>query len=74
MITKRTAKLAGASHHKIYVGETGDLSTRFDGHHKQECFNQEDANRVCIYLESSESTRLEIEKDLKDNYNLPCND
>ncbi len=63
----------GYSHERIYVGQTEDLSTRFDDHHKQDCFDQEDANCICIYGEQNENTRLDIEQDLIDNYNPPCN-
>ena len=63
----------GYSHVRIYVGQTEDLSTRFDDHHKQDCFDQENANCVCIHGEQNENTRLDIERDLIDNYNPPCN-
>ena len=63
----------GHSHTTIYVGETEDLSTRFDNHHKQVCFNKYNANCICTLAIGSESRRLKIEKDLIDNYNPPCN-
>jgi hypothetical protein len=73
-ITKRHQNNNGGySHERIYVGQTEDLSTRFDGHHKQDCFDQNDANCICIHGEQSENTRLDIEQDLIDNYNPPCN-
>ena len=72
-ITKRSKDNGGHNHTRIYVGETGDLSTRFDDHHKAGCFNEHDANCICVYQEESESKRLKIEKDLIDNYNPPCN-
>jgi len=73
-VTERTKEFAGGySHTKIYVGETADLSERFNNHHKQDCFNRYNANCICIYLESSEIKRFEIEQDLIDNYNPPCN-
>lgn len=74
-ITKRSKNPKGGySHTEIYVGQTEDLSTRFDDHHKQNCFNRYNANCICIYGEQNENTRLEIEQDLLDNYDLPCND
>ncbi|PKN00326.1 MAG: hypothetical protein CVU78_01830 [Elusimicrobia bacterium HGW-Elusimicrobia-2] len=74
-ITKRTQKATGGYNHvEIYVGETEDLSTRFDNHHKEDCFKKYNANCKCIHGEQNKETRLAIEKDLIDNYNLPCND
>lgn len=73
-ITKRTKKSdSGHSHTPIYVGQTEDLSTRFDNHHKQACFDKHKKNSVCVYGEEDEDTRLEIEQDLIDNYDPPCN-
>ena len=63
----------GYSHEKIYVGQTEDLSTRFDHHHKQDCFDQNNANCICIHGEQNENIRLNIERDLIDKYNPPCN-
>ena len=74
-VTRRTQKQDGGySHTRIYVGETGDLSTRFDNHHKQACFDRHNKNCVCVYGEQDEDTRLEIERDLINNYHPPCND
>jgi predicted GIY-YIG superfamily endonuclease len=64
----------GYSHTRIYIGQTDDLSTRFDDHHKQSCFDREKANCVCIYGIQDESVRLRIEKDLIDNYHPVCQD
>ena len=73
-VTNRTEKSDGTgSHTGIYVGETGDLSKRFDNHHKQDCFDKHHANCICVHSESSEKNRLEKESDLIDNYNPPCN-
>ena len=73
-VTKRSKKSdSGYSHTRIYIGQTEDMSTRFDNHHKQECFGEYDANCICVCGEQDEDKRLEIEKDLIDNYNPPCN-
>lgn len=73
-ITKRTQKQDdGYSHTPIYAGQTEDLSTRFDNHHKQACFDRHNKNCVCIYGEQDEDTRLAIEQDLIDDYDPPCN-
>ena len=74
-ITKRTENKDGTGKHfRIYIGRTEDLSERFDDHHKQKCFNNNEANCICVYSESNEEKRIEIESDLIDNYNPPCNE
>jgi hypothetical protein len=74
-ISKRIEKEDGTgTHTKIYIGQTGDLSERFDSHHKESCFKKHNANCVSILQESSEKTRLEIEGDLIEAYTPPCND
>ena len=73
-ISKRIEKADGTgAHEKIYIGETGDLSERFDNHHKEPCFKMYNANCISIYQESDEEKRLIIEKDLIDARNPPCN-
>lgn len=69
-ITKRDAS---RNHTVIYIGQTDDLSERFDNHHKASCFYRHSANCVCIRAENNEETRLAIEKDLIANYNPTCN-
>jgi hypothetical protein len=74
IFTKRTVKSDGTgSHDFIYIGQTGDLSTRFDNHHKDSCIEKHGANCVCIHLNSNESQRLDIETDLVRHHNPPCN-
>ncbi|MCK5232542.1 MAG: GIY-YIG nuclease family protein [Desulfobulbaceae bacterium] len=58
----------------LYVGQTGDLSERFDDHHKGACFNRNGSTHIGIKPESVEKTRLAIETDLARNYNPVCND
>lgn len=57
-----------------YVGQTSDLSTRFDSHHKQSCFDRNGKTHIAVHPESSESIRLSKEADLVDSYNPACND
>lgn len=76
IITKRSSdSITGKfSHSAIYVGQTGDLSTRFIDHHKDQCFTKNDANCICILVENGEKARLAIETDLCRAYpNAPCN-
>lgn len=57
----------------LYVGQTGDLSERFDDHHKQSCFDRNGKTHIAVKVEGVEKTRLAIERDLIDNYNPTCN-
>jgi len=74
-VTKRTKNSEGGySHTQIYVGQTENLSTRFDDHHKQYCFDRHGANCICVYGAQDENTRLKVEQDLINNYHPPCNE
>ncbi len=45
IITGRTVKPeGGVTHARIYIGQTADLSERFDNHHKISCFERHNAN------------------------------
>lgn len=59
--------------HIHYVGQTGDLSSRFDSHHKQSCFDRNGKTHIAVHLESSESVGLAKEADLVASYNPGCN-
>lgn len=75
VVTKRTQKEDGGGLHRfLYVGETGDLNTRFGGHHKQGCFDARGANCICVLQRNDEDGRLEIESDILNNGDSwPCN-
>lgn len=73
--TKRFPKGVSFTHDLIYVGETGDLSNRFNNHPKKNCIMRGNANCICIHsFYGSESERLAAEADLLNAYDLPCND
>ena len=73
-ITRATPNPKGGNLHKIiYVGHSGNLSERFDDHHKEDCFKRNQANQHCVLVEESEKARLAIEADLIAAYNPPCN-
>ena len=75
VITKRVEKSDGSRTHTfIYVGETGDLSTRFDDHHKQDCFDEHNANCIGVHIDGAKQSRLDKEQDLLAARNWPCND
>lgn len=61
--------------HPIYIGETGDLSERFDNHHKMPCIRQNRATEICAHTSSSNrDIRLAEERDLLAKWNPACND
>ena len=60
-------------HKVLYVGETEDLSTRFDNHHKEQSIKAQNANCICTHLERDADMRLAIERDLIAYYDPECN-
>ena len=63
----------GTTYTVLYVGQTGDLSERFENHHKAACFDRHRKTHIAARVEESERQRLVIEQDLIVNYNPPCN-
>lgn len=57
----------------LYVGETGDLSTRFDNHHRAGSFNLHRATHIAVAGESLAARRLAVETDIRRYYCPPCN-
>jgi len=57
----------------LYIGQTGDLSERFDDHHKQGCFDRNAKTHIGVRVVSTEQERLAIESDLLGNYKTACN-
>lgn len=76
IITKREVRTDGKGYNThIYVGQTGDLSTRYERHHRKPCFDTHGANCIGIFLEEDEQRRLDIETDIRNNGDAwPCND
>ena len=59
----------------IYVGQTDDLSERFDNHHKMPCIRQHGATHITAHKSSkTEAVRKAEEDDLIKFYNPVCND
>ncbi len=58
----------------IYIGQTSDLSKRFENHHKQACFDRNGKSHIALYPVSGESRRFDIETDLLRSYKPVCND
>lgn len=67
-------KIVDNKHSRIYLGITNDLSTRFDDHHKEDCFEKYGVTHIAIYRSSSDTNRKKIEKDILCNYKFPCNE
>ena len=61
------------SHTFLYVGQTGDLSYRFDNHHRATEFERKNATHACVLRVDNEQQRIAVERDLMDYYSLPCN-
>ncbi len=73
-ISRRGPQPPGSGLHLLkYVGQTGNLSTRFADHHKEVCWQRQLANARSILWVADEATRLEIEADLIAAYDPPCN-
>ena len=65
--------LSNGEYDLIYIGQTGDLSSRFGDHHNQSCFDRHGKTHIGIHRESSEKQRFAIESDLIANYTTNCN-
>jgi len=62
-----------ANYNILYIGQTGDLSERFDYHHQAPCFNRNGKTHIAVRGEGTEQRRLAIETDLIRNYKTSCN-
>ena len=59
----------------IYIGQTGDISERFDNHHKMPCIKQHGATHIHVHKsDDDEKIRMAEESDLIAKWNPPCND
>lgn len=63
----------GGRHTLVYIGETGNLSTRFDNHHRATCFRREQASHICVHVDNDERSRRSKEADLIEYYDPVCN-
>ena len=69
------AREANGRHSPIYVGETGDLSERFDNHHKMPCIKRGGATHIHAHGSyGGAETRRAEEQDLIAYLHPPCND
>src|SRR5258708_38820954 len=73
IFTTRTVTNGAGSHVFAYIGQTGDLSERFDNHHKAVAIKAQNPNCICIHVENNERLRCEIKTDLIAGKRTPCN-
>jgi hypothetical protein len=74
-VTKRFKNSNGGyTHTIIYYGETENLSTRFDNHHKAACFTRHGATCICTHRDNDADSRLAKEADLIRFADPSCND
>ncbi|MFC2035105.1 hypothetical protein ACFLUJ_03165 [Chloroflexota bacterium] len=58
----------------VYIGETGDISERFDSHHKIDCIRLNGATHIHTHKSSDDRTiRQKEESDLITGYSPTCN-
>ena len=55
----------GYSYDLLYVGETSDLATRLENHHKDwDYFARQHANCICAHLDNDQHSRFTKKEDL----------
>lgn len=76
LFTRRELSNGAYYHTYLYLGETGDLSTRFQNHHKESEIMSHGSNCIGIYshVPADEPGRLNLERDLLLANKFPCND
>jgi hypothetical protein len=57
----------------LYIGQTGDLSSRFDNHHQEMAFRRHRATHIAAIGISGEERRRQVEADLVGTYAPPIN-
>lgn len=70
-----TKETETGTHKPIYIGETEDISERFDYHHKIDCIRRNGATHIHAHKSSNDKeTRCLEESDLIDKWKPICND
>lgn len=68
------AKLVNGFWSPVYIGETADLSERFQYHHARPCINLNGATHIHAHRNfGGQQARLNEETDLRHNYTTSCN-
>lgn len=63
-----------ASHESIYIGETADLTAPLGAPPQLACFEKNNANCICVYVDANEERRRTIVQDLLATHRTTCND
>jgi len=58
----------------VYIGQTSDLSERFDDHHARTCITRNGATHIHVHTNNAgEAARRDEETDLIQAHDTPCN-
>lgn len=69
-----TKEVSSGRYKPIYIGETGDLSERFDNHHKMPCVRTQGATHIHVHQSSGGPTERRLEEaDLIARWQPVCN-
>ena len=69
-----TRETSPGRHRPIYIGETEDLSERFENHHKMPCIRREGATHIHVHqTDGGAAVRRQEEGDLIGKWNPSCN-
>ena len=72
-VTHRKINVFGAVRDVVYIGQSVDITSKFPDHPKKACFQEHEADCLCIYAEDSEPERQRIYDDLINGYEPKCN-
>ena len=75
VVTVRQPVKGGVSygHNALYVGQTADLAKTWNaGHTHRECFEEHNADFICIHDEDNEQVRQAMADDLRKSLRLKC--
>jgi len=68
------AKIVSGAWRSVYIGQTEDLSERFDNHHAMPCIKRNLATHVHAHLNNNgKQARLDEETDLVRGHDPTCN-
>ena len=67
------AKIVNNHWKAVYIGQTEDLSERFDNHHAAPCIERNGATYIHAHINAEKASRLAEERDLIGAYSTPCN-
>jgi len=67
---------SNGSYNLTDVGESGQVKSRVENHDRKTCWSRNCSRglSVAVYYTGTESSRLAIEKEIRDAYRPPCGD